>query len=196
MRPSCPSVWESPLEIPVFNVPKDASVLAAERWEHAPVTVALHRGMGAVLWIATSPGKEGYERFPYLLQALHDLGMSRPSRANAYGRSSMAPIARVSTRLFRRPLAQSRHRRDPRGRLALLRAERRVRRISPAADRSLPPESHPGYVWLELPHVSEKFWDAHPEWREKTAILQDAQLDWRKLMNLNNPDCFAAVRRA
>ena len=49
------------------------------------------------------------------------------------------------------------------------------------------------YVWLELPHVSEKFWDAHPEWREKTAILQDAQLDWRKLMNLNNPDCFAAV---
>ena len=49
------------------------------------------------------------------------------------------------------------------------------------------------YVWLELPHVSEKFWDEHPEWREKTAILQDAQLDWRKLMNLNNPDCFAAV---
>ncbi len=25
------------------------------------------------------------------------------------------------------------------------------------------------YVWLELPHVSEKFWDEHPEWREKTA---------------------------
>ena len=46
------------------------------------------------------------------------------------------------------------------------------------------------YVWLELPHVSEKFWDDHPEWREKTAILQDAQLDWRKLMNLTNRDCF------
>ena len=51
------------------------------------------------------------------------------------------------------------------------------------------------YVWLELPHVSEKFWDEHPEWREKTAILQDAQLDWRKLMNLTNPDCAAAVSR-
>src|SRR5581483_5665827 len=49
------------------------------------------------------------------------------------------------------------------------------------------------YVWLELPHVSEKFWDAHPDWREQTAILQDAQLDWRKLMNLRNTDCFAAV---
>ncbi|PYT22730.1 MAG: hypothetical protein DMG57_34275 [Acidobacteria bacterium] len=27
----------------------------------------------------------------------------------------------------------------------------------------------------------------------KTAILQDAQLDWRKLMNLTNRDCFKAV---
>src|SRR5205814_7169447 len=49
------------------------------------------------------------------------------------------------------------------------------------------------YAWLELPHVSEKFWASHPEWREKTALLQDAQLDWRKLMNLTNRDCFRAV---
>ena len=51
----------------------------------------------------------------------------------------------------------------------------------------------PVYAWLELPHVSEKFWDDHPEWREKTALLQDAQLDWRKLMNLTNRAAFAAV---
>ena len=41
--------------------------------------------------------------------------------------------------------------------------------------------------------MSEKFWAQHPEWREKTAIGQDAQLDWRKLMNLTNRDCFRAV---
>jgi hypothetical protein len=51
------------------------------------------------------------------------------------------------------------------------------------------------YAWLELPHVSEKFWADHPEWREKTAVLQDAQLDWRKLMNLANRDCVRAVAR-
>ena len=50
------------------------------------------------------------------------------------------------------------------------------------------------YVWLELPHVSDRFWADHPEWREKTALLQDAQLDWRKLMNLRNPQALAAVR--
>ena len=33
-----------------------------------------------------------------------------------------------------------------------------------------------------------------PQWREKTAALQDAQLDWRKLMNLQNRDCAAAIR--
>ena len=49
------------------------------------------------------------------------------------------------------------------------------------------------YAWLELPHVSEKFWADHPEWREKTAAGQDAQLDWRKLMNLQNPDCRKAA---
>ena len=50
------------------------------------------------------------------------------------------------------------------------------------------------YAWIELPHVSEKFWNDHPEWREKTALLQDAQLDWRKLMNLQNRDCATAIR--
>src|SRR3984885_13231825 len=59
--PKLPIVWEAPLEIPIFNVPKDASVLAAERWEHAPVTLVLRRGTGAVLWIVAAPGKEGYE---------------------------------------------------------------------------------------------------------------------------------------
>ena len=50
------------------------------------------------------------------------------------------------------------------------------------------------YAWVELPHVSEKFWADHPEWRERTAVLQDAQLDWRKLMNLQNRACAAAVK--
>src|SRR5262249_43008845 len=46
---------------------------------------------------------------------------------------------------------------------------------------------------FELPHVSEKFWDQHPAWREKTALGQDAELDWRKLMNLANPQASEAV---
>jgi tetratricopeptide (TPR) repeat protein len=49
------------------------------------------------------------------------------------------------------------------------------------------------YAWLELPYVSEKFWTDHPEWREKDGLNQDAQIGWRKLMNLQNPDCRHAT---
>ena len=39
------------------------------------------RGAGAVLWVAASPGPHGYERFPYLPQALADLGLTAPFRS-------------------------------------------------------------------------------------------------------------------
>lgn len=50
------------------------------------------------------------------------------------------------------------------------------------------------YLWLELPMVSEEFWNSHPEWRQKKATGEDAALDWRKLMALENPECFNAVK--
>jgi hypothetical protein len=192
--PKLPIIWDSPLEIPVFSVPKDATIVAVERWDHAPVTVALHRGMGAVLWIAASPGKEGYERFPYLLQALHDLGMKPPFQSERlWAFFDGAYRSRVDLDYF-----AERWRKAGIGALHVAgwhyyeqnaESDDYLRRLIEACHR----KAILVYVWLELPHVSEKFWDAHPEWREKTAILQDAQLDWRKLMNLNNPDCFAAV---
>jgi hypothetical protein len=194
--PKLPIVWESPLEIPIFSVPKDAGVIAAERWDHAPLIVALHRGTGAVLWIAAPPGKEGYERFPYLLQALNDLGMRPPFQSErlwAFFDGSYR--SRVDLDYF-----ADRWRKAGIGALHVAgwhyyeqnaESDEYLRRLIEACHR----KAILVYLWLELPHVSEKFWDAHPEWREKTAILQDAQLDWRKLMNLNNPDCFAAVSK-
>ena len=32
------------------------------------------------------------------------------------------------------------------------------------------------YVWLEIPHVNERFWNEHPEWREITAAGTEATL--------------------
>ena len=50
------------------------------------------------------------------------------------------------------------------------------------------------YSWLELPMVTREFWDAHPEWREKTAAGGDAKVDWRFLMALEIPECMEAVQ--
>ena len=192
--PKLPIVWEAPLEIPVFSLPKDAVIVAEERWDHAPVVVELHHGMGAVLWIAATPGKQGYERFPYLLQALSDLGMKPPFQSERlWAFFDGAYRSRVDLDYF-----AERWRKAGIGALHVAgwhyyesnpESDEYLRRLIEACHR----KAILVYVWLELPHVSEKFWADHPDWREKTAILQDAQLDWRKLMNLNNPDCYAAV---
>ena len=46
------------------------------------------------------------------------------------------------------------------------------------------------YAWLEWPYVGTGFWEKHPEWREKNALLKDAQLDFLLLMDLQNPACM------
>jgi hypothetical protein len=193
-RPKLAIVWENGLELPVFELPAGAQVFASERWTGAPMTAGMRRGAGAVLWVAVPPGEKGYERFPYLLEALCDLGMDPPFRSSrlwaffdssyrlrvdlpyfaARWRKAGIAALHVAAWHFYEPDAE----RD--GYLA---------KLIEACHR----EGILVYAWFELPHVSEKFWDDHPEWREKTAVLQDAQLDWRKLMNLTNRDCFRAV---
>src|SRR6185503_10805244 len=193
-HPTLAIVWEKGLELPVFEVPKDAKVFARERWAGAPMMAGVRRGSGAILWIAVSPGERGYERFPYLLNSLVDLGFEPPFRTNrlwaffdsAYrsrvdldyfaARWRKAGIAalHVAAWHFFEPGAEQ---------------DAYLEKLIAAAHR----EGILVYAWLELPHVSEKFWADHPEWREKTALQQDAHLDWRKLMNLQNRDCFRAV---
>src|SRR5581483_11108291 len=81
-RPGLPIVWQTGLELPVYELPAGARVFARERWSGAPVMAGLRSGAGAVLWVAVPPGESGYERFPYLLQALGDLGVEAPFRSS------------------------------------------------------------------------------------------------------------------
>nr|MDP9114811.1 hypothetical protein [Acidobacteriota bacterium] len=74
-------VWEKPLELAVFEIPAQARVFARERWQKAPLIAGYRQGAGAVLWVAAPPGPRGYERFPYLPQALVDLGLEPPFRS-------------------------------------------------------------------------------------------------------------------
>ncbi len=46
------------------------------------------------------------------------------------------------------------------------------------------------YAWLEWPYIGRGFWDAHPEWRQKNGLLQDAQFDFLYLMDIRNPACM------
>ncbi|HEX8986183.1 MAG TPA: hypothetical protein VF767_12135 [Bryobacteraceae bacterium] len=193
-RPELRIVWEKALDLPVFELPAGARVFTRERWTRAPLVAGFRRGAGAMLWVASDPGAHGYERYPYLLHALADLGLQPPFQSRrlwAFFDSSYRARADLDY-LARRWRAS--------GIAALHAAAWHYMEPDPQRDeylRLLIRACHRNailvYAWLELPHVSERFWQDHPEWREKTAVLQDAHLDWRKLMNLTNRDCFRAV---
>lgn len=193
-RESLPIIWEKGLELPVLQIPEGATIFARERWTKAPLSAGFRRGSGAVLWIAVPPGEHGYERFPYLLNALCDLGVDPPFRTgHLWAFFDSAYRSRVDLDYFAARWHKA-------GISALQVSAWHFFESEPEGDAYLKKlieachrEGIVVYAWLELPHVSEKFWDDHPAWREKTAVMQDAQLDWRKLMNLANRDCFQAV---
>lgn len=192
--PGLSIVWEQAASAVRFELPREARVFARDKWEQAPVLAGFRVGAGAVLWLATPLGERGYSRYPYVPQALVDLGL-RPAfqsrRLWAFFDSSYR--ARVDLEYF-----------APRWRAAGIAAlhvaawhywepdpqrDAYLRQLIEACHRN----AIQVYAWAELPHVSERFWDEHPEWRERTAIGQDAHLDWRKLMNLSNRYAFQAV---
>jgi len=189
-------IWEKATEVQVFELPSTARVFARERHQKAPLVAGFRRGSGAVLWVATAPGPHGYDRFPYLPQALADLGFTAPFRsAHLWAFFDSSYRSRVDLDYFAPRWRQA-------GIAALHVAAWHYWEPDPQADEYLHrliEACHRNgiqvYAWIELPHVSERFWEQHPEWREKTALLQDAQLDWRKLMNLTNRAAFAEVSR-
>jgi hypothetical protein len=193
-RPALPIIWEGALDLPVMDLPAGATIFAHERWQGAPMIAGIKRGAGAVLWVAASPGDRGYERFPYILEALTDLGMEAPFRSSRlwaffdYSYRSRVDLDYFAAR-WRKSGISALHVAAWHFYEADGERDQYLKKLIEACHR----EGILVYAWLELPHVSEKFWADHPEWREKTAVQQDAQLDWRKLMNLTNRNCFRAV---
>jgi hypothetical protein len=192
--PQMQIIWEQPAEIVKAQLPEGFTVYATERWQSAPVLAGKRTSHGAILWLATAPGPSGIERYPYLLHALVDLGLDLPLRGtNLWAFFDSSYRIRADSDYLARRWRESGvsilhvaawHTMDP----DPIQDEYLARLI-----RACHRNAILVYAWLELPHVSEKFWNDHPEWREKTAAGQDAQLDWRKLMNLQNNQCRAAA---
>jgi uncharacterized protein YdaL len=193
--PDVPITWAHPQDIARFNAPPITQALVEDGDSHRPIAVASRQEEGTVIFLAADLDPQtglGYGRFPYMFNHLaQQFGLAPPVRragAEFYfdpGYREQAPIER---------LVKS-WRRDG------------VRAIYAAAWHFYPhwnydydtmiKECHEQgiavYAWFELPQVSQKFWDDHPEWREKTATGRDANIGWRLPMNLADDDCRAAV---
>ena len=190
-------VWEKPVEIVPTRMPAGARVLMEERWSGTPLLAVLPLARGNLLWVATDPGERGFDRFPLLANALAEAGFHAPFRSrslwaffdSAYRqRVDLDYLAARWERFGVAGLHVSawQHWEPDRDKDAWL------RRLIEACHR----RGILVYAWFEFPHVSEKFWADHPECREQTALLQDAHLDWRKLIDLSNPECGVKVKQA
>lgn len=194
--PKMQIIWQRAISVPAVDLPKGFQVFATEKWKGVPVLAGKRTAHGAVLWMATTPGESGIERYPYLLEAMVDLGLQVEVRsANLWAFFDSSYRIRADVDYLARRWRQS-------GVAVLHVAAWHNVEPDPVQDeylKKLIEACHRNailvYAWLELPHVSEKFWADHPAWREKTALGQDAQLDWRKLMNLQNPDCHREVEK-
>ncbi len=194
-RPGLEIYWDQPVEIARFELPPQATVFANERWTGAPVLAGWKDGDSAVLWTATDPGPKGFERYPYLPQALADLGIQPPARGThlwAFFDSSyrLRTDMDVMARRWRTAGIAAIHVAAWHYWESDAQRDDYLKRLIETCHR----HAILVYAWIELPHVSEQFWHDHPQWREKTGLLGDAHLDWRKLMNLQNADCARTVR--
>ncbi|MCB2204047.1 polysaccharide deacetylase family protein [bacterium] len=51
------------------------------------------------------------------------------------------------------------------------------------------------YAWLEPPQISHKFWEEHPEWREKNVYGKDNRASWRYPLAMTDSACVGAMMR-
>ena len=143
--PALRIVWEQPVEMPRFSVPPDAVVFARERWSGAPLVAGFRRAAGAVLWVALPPGKNGYERFPFIPQALVEVGVEPPFRsARLWAFFDHSYRARVDLDYFAERWQTHRDQRAARCSVAFLRGGAGAGCVPAQAHGGMPPAWHPG----------------------------------------------------
>ncbi|MDZ7639019.1 MAG: alpha-amylase family protein [Bryobacterales bacterium] len=189
-------VWQRPMEIVPTAMPQGAKVLMEERWSGAPLVALLPTPQGAVLWVAVPPGDSGFDRFPLLANALAEAGFVAPFRSrNLWAFFDSAYRQRVDldylTARWERFGIAGLHVSAWQHWEADEQKDAWLRKLIEACHR----RGILVYAWMEFPHVSERFWAEHPECREQTALGQDAQLDWRKLINLSDAACSERVKQ-
>ena len=179
----------------ITRCPRRCATVFEEARTHRPLAVVFRRGRGRCLFIAplvdvTTAG--GYSRFPTLPRTITSALGLRPLFSRRAAEAYFDPGYRFGT--------------APDSLARMWRAWGiRCVHVSAWYASSTPPFDYRAlltalhgqgilaYAWLEWPYVGQGFWDGHPGWRQKNALLQDAHLDFLYLMDLQNPACMAAA---
>ena len=172
----------------------DLEIFARDRLSQKPIFGGSHFGKGYVFDLAMPIDDEsgsGYSRFPYLGETLLQ-------------KTNLKPILKGNFQVYldwgyyyaNDPVQLAKKLKDEGVNRVYLSAWYDRNRIDYFYKPFIEAAHANGiavYAWLEYPMVTKEFWDAHPQWREKTGSGLDAKLDWRYLMALENPDCMKEV---
>jgi len=188
-------VWNPPAEILRFSMPEPLTTYVIDQVSELPVALLFGIGDGRLLYLAAPldpTSTLGYTRYPYFVHyVLQGFGLK-------------LPLKRGQLEVYFDPGLRQGIDSD---RLAIEWRKMGVRAIYAAAWQfyerwsfdyaHLIDVCHKNgilvYAWLELPHVSQKFWEEHPNWRAKTATGQDGVIGWRSHMDLDIPEAQDAA---
>lgn len=172
---------------------KDIKVLA--KYKESPLVIKGNYGNGNYIYSGMELWKangEGYEISPYMIEAIVEEFNIKPQLL----RNDLAAYININFFLNEKP--ENTAERTLKAGISQLNISGWTLN-NKEYTKNLIKECHKRgittYLWLEFPMVSIDFWNEHPEWREKTGKGKDAQIDWRYLMALENPECFSAVEK-
>jgi uncharacterized protein YdaL len=192
-----PHIWNPAASVVRFSTRNPIAVYAEDKESELPLVVLSQQGQGRLLYLGTSLDPFttlGYARFPYFIHYV------------LKGSGLRLPLQRDQLELYFDPGLANRQSVDIE-RLADGWRKLGVKAIYAAAYNFWPTWSYDHgrlidichkngilvYAWLELPYVSVKFWEDHPEWRAKTATGADGLVGWRYQMDLDIPECQDAA---
>jgi uncharacterized protein YdaL len=172
-------------------------ILAADPETEAPVVVGRNFGKGKLLYLGTrfDPLSDGgYSRFPYLMQYLAQVADLHPAfRRDAlelYFDPGFRNNIPIETLVKRWAVNGTR--------AIYVGSWHDYYRYTYDYDRLIRLCHENGilvYAWLEPPQVSHKFWEQHPEWREKNVHGADNRASWRYPLAMTDSSCVDAMLR-
>jgi uncharacterized protein YdaL len=189
--------WHAPSPFRKFEVLADDVVYASDPETEAPVVIGRAFGKGRFLYLGTrfDPHSDmGYSRYPFLLQYLaRDMDLHPVVRRDALemyfdpGFRSAIPVESLVRRWVEHGV-----------RAVYVGSWHDYHTYTYDYERLIRLCHENGilvYAWLEPPQISHKFWEEHPEWREKNVYGQDLRASWRYPLAMTDSACVATMMR-
>lgn len=190
-----PISFKKPAGLELFSYDSESRLLAEDKSAN-PVMISGKLDKGSFIFSGiplVSGNGPGYEHYPFVLEAVQEQFGMMP----AFARDDLAIYVDIDYHKNEDPAMLAKRIRSFGANQVNISAWYPVEEYGDIYEKLIEECHKKGiltFAWFELPYVSADFWNRNPQWREKTAAGEDAHIDWRRLMALDNPEAMKAVQ--